>query len=83
MLECQKRSSSNKPGEKLRVSSQNDLDSMAQYIWRVRRRAIGPTAKETDMREPAVLESSLKDEWLSEMARSRRLEILSTFFGGI
>ena len=73
MLEFQKRSSCNKSGEKLRVSSQYDLASVAQYIWRVRRRAIEPTPKETDMREPAILESSLKVEWLSEMARSRRV----------
>ena len=68
---------------KRKVRSHPDRDSIASYICLVKRREIGPTARESEIMEPAILENSRYEDDSSVIAVLRRFWSLSTFFSGI
>ena len=65
------------------MRSHPDRDSIARYICQVKRREIGPTAKESEIIEPAILANSRYEDDSSVIAVLRRFLSLSTFFSGI
>ena len=83
MLQYQNLNISKRAEEKWRLWSHAERDSIARYICRVNRRDNGPTARATEVREPAILANSRYEEDLSRIAELRRLLSFRTLASGI